>query len=81
MSNLPGNPFAEGPDNFRETLHLAGKSHLAYEISATLALAYEQRTANLIALAQLCVSIDGPTVDLSEDLQQITERLGMRAEK
>ncbi|WP_346921923.1 hypothetical protein [Glutamicibacter creatinolyticus] len=51
------------------------------QIQATLALAYEQRTANLIALAQLCVSIDGPTVDLSEDLQQITERLGMRAEK
>lgn len=81
MSHLPGNPFAEGPDNFRETLHHLGKSHLAYEISATLALAYEQRTANLIALAQLCVSIDGPTIDLSEDLQQITKRLGMRAEK
>lgn len=40
MSNLPGNPFAEGPDNYRETLHELGKSHLAYEISATLTLAY-----------------------------------------
>lgn len=53
MSNLPGNPFAEGPDNYRETLHYIGKSHLAYEISATLALAYEQRTANLLKVLEL----------------------------
>ena len=72
MSHLPGNPHA---DAAREAYKNAA-NHRA-QIEATLALAYEQRTANLIALAQLCVSIDGPTVDLSEDLHQITERLGL----
>ena len=78
MSDLPGNPFAE-THTINGTLTEDDGDWAAAQ--ATLALAYEQRTANLIALAQLCVSIDGPTVDLSEDLQQITERLGLRAEK
>lgn len=74
MSNLPGNPFAEGPDSFRETLHHLGKSHLAYEISATLALAYEQRTANLIALAGLTMH-GGLNPDY--DMETIYNRLGL----
>lgn len=43
---------------------------------ATLALAYEQRTANLIAFAQLCVSLDGPGINLHAELGQINARLG-----
>lgn len=43
---------------------------------ATLALAYEQRTANLIAAAHLAVAIDGPSTDVSKDLYEIDTRLG-----
>ncbi|MGO2030620.1 MAG: hypothetical protein ACTH2A_06705 [Glutamicibacter ardleyensis] len=80
MSNLPGNPFAEGPDNYRGTLHELGKSHLAYEISAALALAYEQRTANLIAVAT-AVSENGvyqldPAL-IGAAQEEIASRLGL----
>lgn len=85
---LPGNPHPGRAERALRVWDLANdggedRPDLLHrsQTEATLALAYEQRTANLIALAQLCVSIDGPTVDLSDDLQQITERLGMRAEK
>ena len=75
MSNLPGNPFADGPDNFRETLHLAGKSHLAYEISATLALAYEQRTATLVqALLSDSLVTDGKYDEIQAEVRK---RLGL----
>lgn len=73
MSNLPGNPFAEGPDNYRWTLHEMGESHLAYEISATLALAYEQRTANLIAVAKWTNGLDVA----SNLMDQVAERMGL----
>lgn len=80
MSNLPGNPFAEGPDNFRETLHNMGKSHLAYEISATLALAYEQRTATLVLIAASTApegtyALDPELVHAAQS--QLAERLGL----
>lgn len=75
MINLPGNPFAEGPDNYRETLHELGKSHLAYEISATLALAYEQRTANLIAYIEIIDDTDHNTMN------EIKTRLGLGENK
>ncbi|MGP9528617.1 hypothetical protein [Glutamicibacter sp. AOP5-A2-18] len=75
MSNLPGNPFAEGPDNYRETLHELGKSHLAYEISATLTLAYEQRTATLVnALLSDSLVTDGRYDEIQAEVR---ERLGL----
>lgn len=69
MSNLPGNYYMqklvdEGMPKSSESL-------------ATLGLAYEQRTANLIALARLAVSIDGPSVDLRNDFEDIADRLGI----
>ena len=73
MSNLPGNPFAEGPDNYRETLHNIGKSHLAYEIIATLALAYEQRTANMIAY----IETFGGGIDYDDIWHDVSTRLGL----
>lgn len=88
MSNLPGNPDYENAK-----LSLAGtvlsaddqastlESILIDHAHATLALAYEQRTANLIALAQLHVTAEGSSVDLGDDVEEIAERLGMRAEK
>ena len=81
MSNLPGNPFAEGPDSFRETLHNMGKSHLAYEISATLALAYEQRTANLLKVLELQGRMHDVAQAFNLSAFDVAERLGMRAEK
>lgn len=44
---------------------------------ATLAATYEQRTANLLSLAQLCASVDGPSVDISKDIYVIESRLGL----
>lgn len=44
---------------------------------ATLALAHEQQTANLIAFAQLCVTIDGTGINLHAELAQINARLGL----
>lgn len=77
MSNLPGNPFAEGPDNYRETLHELGKSHLAYEISATLALAYEQRTANLLKALELQGRMQDVTQAFNLSAFDVAERLGI----
>lgn len=49
------------------------------QLQATLALAYEQRTANLIAVGQLIVAIDGPTVNMKGALDLIESRLGLEA--
>lgn len=74
MSNLPGNPFAElaeadieypGAWNELEAV----TALLQTSARATLALAYEQRTANLIA------AID--TLGISR--AQIAERLGLES--
>lgn len=69
MSHLPGNPYLERLVN--------DKQPRTSESLATLALAYERRTANLIALGQLVVSVDGPSADISKDLYQIDTRLGL----
>ena len=74
MSDLPGNLFADDLYSYADPRN-------SLEAHATLALAYEQRTANLIALAQLNVSANGSNVDLRTDVAEIAERLGMRAEK
>lgn len=39
------------------------------------AVAQELRTANMIAYANLLIAIDGPTVNLADDLAMIAERL------
>lgn len=44
---------------------------------ATLALAYEQRTANIIAFASFAVAIDGTGVDLRDEVALIVKRLGL----
>lgn len=65
MSHLPGNPFAELIEP------LAGQHA---EVATTLALAYEQRTANLIALASLNPAWYGSTGP--EEFAEIDARLG-----
>lgn len=66
MSNLPGNYFMQ---------KLVGeKMSLSSESLATLALAYEQRTANLIALADLTMH-GGLNPDY--DMETIYNRLGL----
>lgn len=68
MSNLPGNPFAER----------AEKTDYRSLTPATLALAFEQRTANLIALADLTMH-GGLNPDY--DMETIYNRLGLGATK
>ncbi|WP_404285232.1 hypothetical protein [Glutamicibacter arilaitensis] len=84
-SLLPGNPFAVMANDALGCTPINAEDQLNLNTSAvsnaTLALAYEQRTANLIALAQLHVSAEGSSVDLSDDVAEITERLGMRVGK
>lgn len=59
-----------------ETMQFSALNRVA---EATLALAYEQRTANLIAVGQLIVAIDGPTVNMKGALDLIESRLGLEA--
>lgn len=75
---MEGNPF----QHFEEAAALLANTPGEYEIEkskalATLALAYEARTANLIAMAQLVIAVDGPTADLEADFAAITTRLGL----
>ena len=71
MSNLPGNPYVE-------RLVSDGAPRTA-ESLATLALAYEQRTATLVhALLSDSLVADGKYDDIQAEVRQ---RLGMRAEK
>ena len=78
MSDLPGNPYAMESRN----------PNITKETAAALALAYEQRTANLIAMwsrPQVTLQdMDGKplTYSIQTDnvgvlLQQILERLGV----
>ena len=67
-AHLPGNPHADGPVNYMAEMHAGGRSDQAMVASAMLALAYEQRTANLIAFYGY-----GDIVELDT----ITERLGL----
>lgn len=90
MSDLPGNSFA---DAHEETYHQVGQEMVAdmgqteatliwsaieNHATATLALAYEQRTANLIALADLTMH-GGLNPDY--DMETIYNRLGLGATK
>lgn len=69
MSQLPGNPFAELIEP------LAGQHA---EVATTLALAYEQRTANLIALAQMeHRGSHGAGFDPDYDAANIYARMGI----
>lgn len=70
MSILPGNPYA--------TAHNAspceGENEGDWAIAqATLALAYEQRTANLIAVAKWTNGLDVA----SNLMDQVAERMGL----
>ncbi|WP_426734401.1 hypothetical protein [Glutamicibacter sp. 2E12] len=76
MSNLPGNPHAEA---VREAYKNAA-NHRA-QIEATLALAYEHRLATLATLFNLPDDSAIPGVDYAEAARQLSEGLGMRAEK
>lgn len=68
MSHLPGNPFAELIEP------LAGQHA---EVAVALALAYEQRTANLIAYV---VGIDDTSAAIPV-VNEIRARLGIGATK
>jgi hypothetical protein len=72
MSHLPGNPHFDEGDyyNGSENYNLA---------QATMALAYEQRTANLIALWIDPNANESPLngLDYGGIAQQIKERLGL----
>lgn len=76
MSNLPGNPH--------HALSEAAQTEHVAQVHATLALAYEQRTANLIAVAT-AVTGDGVYLldpDIVQSAQwELYERLGIEASK
>lgn len=88
MSELPGNPHYESADSLANHAHgldeldANGLSGLA-NAEATLALAYEQRTANLIAVLNMSPvdMTDWPkqaAKNFFELNRTITQRLGMR---
>lgn len=63
MKSLPGNPHADALK-----LHQDFGNTLSPTVQATLALAYEQRTANLLAYMSLVGGLKGVSM---------TERLGL----
>lgn len=72
MANLPGNPhYAEAVTQMDVVEDMTIQEVIQAE--ATLAVAFEQRTANLISLAQL-----GILPVTADDLAEITGRLGSR---
>jgi len=73
MSNLPGNPHAESWKDESD-----GQWGMT---QATLALAYEQRLSTLATLFNLPDGSAIPGVDYAEAARQLSEGLGMRAEK
>lgn len=89
MSNLPGNPHEEDAMVYScEASEIqAHEDHerliLAHQATthATLALAYEQRMATLATLFNLPDDSAIPGVDYTEAARQLSEGLGMRAEK
>lgn len=78
MSGMEGNPHAESLTGYADPRN-------SLEAMATLALAYEQRTANLIALWGMsddaCMALDTASgtgeSDWSSVAKQIRERLGL----
>lgn len=95
MSNLPGNPHVyAGPQIAKpdwinesfiaeqgETVETVFLSELARNTEATLALAYEQRLATLATLFNIPDNSAIPGVDYAEAARQLSDGLGMRAEK
>ena len=87
--HLPGNPHARNLTSTEYTTE-APEHAAACQVEALLALAYEQRTANLIALHQFGLSLymDGKAtdsaVDYLEDMNrldaQIVERIGLNGD-
>lgn len=76
MSNLPGNPHAAALNAHRDR-----GNTLTPTVEATLALAFEQRTANLIALQSVGITdlTDWPATHVeawSERAIDIATRLG-----
>lgn len=71
MSHLPGNPYATVLADYTDPRN-------SLEACATLALAYEQRTANLIALAQMeHRGSNGAGFSTDYDAEKIYPRLGL----
>ncbi|OIH81941.1 hypothetical protein BLJ79_21515 [Arthrobacter sp. UCD-GKA] len=70
MSNLPGNPYADALTDYTDPRN-------SIEALATLALAYEQRTANLIAYV---VGIDDTSATIPV-VNEIRARLGLGTAK
>lgn len=86
MSNLPGNPHYAWAADTLESLEQAESTYLnpdehalqTASVEATLALAHEQRTANLIAFAHLEAIMTDATEHFGDDeLSAIAERLGL----
>lgn len=75
MSNLPGNPHANVNADYADT----NDGRINGE--ALLALAYEQRMATLATLFNLPDDSAIPGVDYTEAARQLSEGLGLRAEK
>lgn len=75
MSNLPGNPHANVNADYADT----NDGRINGE--AILALAYEQRTASLVALFNDPHPEGIPGIDYVEIARQIHERLGLGENK
>ena len=75
MSNLPGNPHANVNADYADT----NDGRINGE--AIMALAYEQRLATLATLFNVPDDSAIPGVDYDEAARQLSEGLGMRAEK
>lgn len=75
MSNLPGNPYADALTDYTDPRN-------SIEALATLALAYEQRTANLIAALHLQAVNHQADIHLMEGpADMLNERLGLDGTK
>lgn len=80
MSHLPGNPHYES--SYGTLVRIEGKTMTFPEsenvlrgaqVTATLALAYEQRTANLIAHISLIGQVS--EMDMDDDLQEVNREI------
>ena len=67
---MPGNPYAVEPDQW--SVSSDGEA----TVTALLALAFEQRTANLIAYYALASQLD-VGMPTQEALREMTDRMGM----
>lgn len=77
MSELPGNPYVAGPTNYMAEMHANGRSDSAMVASAMLALAYEQRTANLLAMFAMTEDTFISAEKYSEIAEELRERLSL----